>query len=102
LGPKRGRVDVRVDETDGSVSTVELKATDWDGMKPDRIRPNALRHARQVWRYISTEVETGTDVCAGVVYQWTPSSEAVRNTVEETLNERLIQVVWRTGRRKPD
>jgi len=43
---RRGRVDVRVDEEDGSVSIVELKATDWDRMKANRVRPNALRHAR--------------------------------------------------------
>jgi hypothetical protein len=84
---RRGRVDVRVDEEDGSVSIVELKATDWDRMKANRVRPNALRHARQVWRYVNAELSEGAEVCPGVVYESTPSDHAVRSLVEETLNE---------------
>jgi hypothetical protein len=48
---KRGRIDIKID--DGKdIAVVEIKATDWDRLKPGSIRSTALRHARQIWRYI--------------------------------------------------
>ena len=47
---KRGRIDIKIDERDGSVAIVEIKATNWDALMPKSIRPTAHRHARQVWR----------------------------------------------------
>lgn len=95
---KKGRIDIRIDEQDGVVTIVELKATDWDRQKPERLRPNALRHARQVWRYINDYVENrGKVVFAGIVYENEPRSEAVRLAVEEIVNAKFIQVAWRKG-----
>jgi len=48
-----------------------------------------------VWRYVNAELSESAEVCPGVVYESTPSDHAVRSLVEETLNERMIQVVWR-------
>ena len=103
---KRGRIDIKIDQRDGSAAIVEIKATDWDGLPPKRIRPTAQRHARQVWRYINDYVELQRkDVCAGVVYENEPSQDQVRALVEQVLNERFIQAVRRKGRlnatRKP-
>lgn len=50
---KRGRVDIRLKlEEDGHTVIVEIKATDWERLKAHRVRPTALRHAHQIWRYI--------------------------------------------------
>ena len=100
---KSGRIDIKINEEDGSISIVELKATDWDRIKRSRIRTTALRHARQVWRYVNDAVLTESrEVCAGVVYEREPSDEIVREEVEAALNERLLQVVWRTPSRSGD
>jgi hypothetical protein len=94
-GGRPGRIDILVDELEGFVSVVEIKATDWDRVKSHRVRLNLRRHARQVWRYIETYVEADTDVCAGIIYPKPPKDAALRSLIESFLNEEFIQVVWR-------
>lgn len=95
---KRGRIDIRID--DGKdIAVVEIKATDWDRLKPGTIRSTALRHARQIWRYIDDHVETqGRSVDPGIVYEFEPTDDAIRLEVERAINGRCVQVVWRKGR----
>ena len=92
---KKGRIDIRVEELGDFVSVIELKATDWDRILPHRIRVTALRHARQLWRYVEKELESELDVCPGVIYQKQPASQELQQRVEDILNEKMIQVVWR-------
>lgn len=97
-GTKRGRIDIRINEDDGSVSIIELKATNWDHIKPSRIRVTALRHACQVWRYINDFVENQKcQVCPGIIYEMEPTDPEVRRVVESALHERCLQVVWRNS-----
>ena len=98
---RRGRIDIRVEESEDYVSIVELKATDWDRIRAHRRRPTALRHARQVWQYARVELASGIDVCAGIIYERAPRNSKARAVVEQILNERLIQVVWRTSQLAP-
>ena len=92
---RRGRIDLRlVDEEEGHSVVVETKATDWDKMAPHRVRPNALRHARQLWRYIDAELEGGA-VLSALVYPAEPGTPGRKEEIEAILHERLIQVVWR-------
>jgi hypothetical protein len=73
---KRGRIDIRiVDEEEGISIVVELKATNWDMVAAHRIRPNVLRHARQIWRYIDTELNDNIDVVPALVYPSSPCSD---------------------------
>ncbi len=83
------------DDEEGNAVVVEIKATDWDRMKPHRVRPNALRHARQVWRYIEAELLGERSVLPALVYPKTPLTPGRKEQVEEILHERLIQVIWR-------
>ncbi len=93
---KRGRIDIQIDDADGFVTIVEIKATDWDSLKPHRIRPTVLRHARQVWRYVNDFVDAqNTEVCPSIVYEYEPRSREFREAIEQELNVRGIQVVWR-------
>lgn len=89
-----GRIDLLIDEFDGSQTIIEAKASDWDVMAVHRIRPNALRHARQVMKYVYPYWEQGIDVCASVVYPTPPTSRERRKQIETVLDERGIQVVW--------
>jgi hypothetical protein len=93
---KRGRIDLRlvVDEGEGHSIVVEMKASDWDKMAPHRVRPNALRHARQLWRYINAELEGGP-VSPAIVYPVEPQTPGRKEEIETILRERFIQVVWR-------
>jgi hypothetical protein len=95
---RRGRIDARIDEIEGlpgSVVISENKATDWDGLRRDRVRSTALRHARQIWRYIETELNVRRDVIPALVYPRTPRTSGRRKEIEQILNAQLIQVVWR-------
>ena len=92
---RRGRIDLRlVDEEDGHSVVVETKATDWDRMSAHRVRPNALRHARQLWRYIDAELES-RQVLPALVYPTEPNTPGRKEEIEAILHERSIQVVWR-------
>lgn len=92
---KHGRVDIRLGlDKDGQVVIVEIKATDWDKIKEDRVRQNAMRHAHQIWRYIDAHLNP-SDVVPAIVYPAPPKTPARKEQVEEILNERGIQVVWR-------
>lgn len=92
---RRGRIDIKlVDEDEGHTIVVEIKATNWDKMKPYRVRPNALRHVRQLWRYIEAELEEG-DVLPAIIYPRTPKTPGRKDEIEEILQEMGIQVVWR-------
>ena len=92
---KGGRVDIRLKlDEDGSVVIIEIKATNWDKLKEHRIRPTALRHSRQIWRYIEAHLSP-LDVIPAIVYPSPPTVLGRKAQIEEILNERGIQVVWR-------
>lgn len=102
---KRGRVDVFVGRPAGrarpspaldpGVGIGEIKATDWDQIDTSRIRPLALRHARQAWRYIESQLAMGESVCAAIIYPKAPKSAAKKELVEAALDTRGVQCVWR-------
>ena len=92
---KRGRADLRlIDTEEGHTILVEIKATDWDKMAAHRVRPNALRHARQIWRYINAEL-ADRPVLPALVYPSEPEMPSRKEEIERMLHERLIQVVCR-------
>jgi len=95
---KRGRVDIRLDDTkEKYVVVVELKASNWDQMAARRVRPNVLRHARQLWRYVETELDVvHHDVLPGIIYPVAPKTPGRKEEIETVLEEQGIQVVWRT------
>ncbi len=90
----RGRIDILIEEQDTSQTIIEVKATDWDAMAEHRVRPNVLRHARQVMKYVYPFWERGKDVCPGITYPHAPSSAKRQQQVEDALEQRSIQVVW--------
>jgi hypothetical protein len=98
LKGKRGRIDIRlVDEGEVHTIIVEIKSTNWDIMEPYRIRPNVLRHARQLWRYIEAEI-IKQPVIPAIIYPVSPKIPTRKQDIESILNERFIQVVWRDER----
>ena len=92
---KLGRIDLRlIDLGEGHTILVEVQASNWDRMAPHRVRPNALRHARPIWRYIEAEL-IDRPVLPAIVYPSEPDTPGRKEEIEGILHERLIQVVWR-------
>jgi hypothetical protein len=92
---RRRRIDILVRVDAEMVSVVEIKNTDWDRIADGRVRPNALRHARQVWAYVEPFLDfEQVAVCPGIIYRRVPKKAGRLLEVEKIHNERGIQVVW--------
>lgn len=101
---RTGRADVWVvfDRSPGgdalASAIFEIKATNWDAIAPLRIRPNALRMARQLWRYMDAAIEVESQsVQAYLIFPSAPSDIYVRRVVEMILAERGIVTMWWAG-----
>jgi hypothetical protein len=84
---------------DDSVSSLlfEMKNSDFDAMKPERVRANTQSHARQLHRYLgSVEVGQASSAFAMMfaVYKERPSDPVTLAVIEDTLAERGITPVW--------
>jgi hypothetical protein len=93
---RRGRADIFVDEIgDDLVSIVEIKNTDWDEIKPENIRRNVKRHARQLWEYIEFQTDSeARSVSPGIIYPKIPTDHEKLKLIEAILEGECIQVVW--------
>ena len=91
-----GRVDIFVGEDgdDVLVAVAEVKASDWDAMKPQNVRKNVRRQVRQIWDYIESQLELGKEVSPGVVFPKRPSDHDRLKLIEEMFEEEGIPVVW--------
>lgn len=95
----RGRVDIHVVADDVLEAVVEVKNTDWDLMAEHRLRPNALRHIRQVWKYVEALLEQGKEVSPGIIFPRVPSTPGRREKLEEWFGDYGIAVVWQDEER---
>ena len=97
LTGRRGRVDIFVDDDsdENHVAVIEIKASDWDRMKPKSVRRNAMRQVRQIWSYIDSQVDLeGKDVSPGIIFPTRPSDKNRLEEIEDIFNDWGIQVVW--------
>lgn len=103
----RGRIDVLIQADKhndrsgrGYCVVIEIKSTDWDNIKPHRIRPNVLRHIGQAYKYFTNFHEDGKDVILAVCYPHTPSCNKTRQYIEQICTSQWVQVVWTDEREK--
>lgn len=90
-----GRADIFVEEIgDNIISIVEIKNTDWDKIKPENIRRNVKRQARQLWGYIESQTEEGISVSPGIIYPNIPKDPEILRLIESMFESEFIQVVW--------
>ena len=97
LSGRRGRVDIFVgdDSDQNHVAVIEIKASDWNRMKPKSVRRNAMRQVRQIWSYIDSQVELdGKDVSPGIIFPNKPFDNERLEEIEKIFNDWGIQVVW--------
>jgi hypothetical protein len=95
-GNKKGRVDIFVEEIgDNLVSVVEIKNTDWDKIKPENIQRNVKRQARQIWKYIESQIDLeGKEVSPGIIFPKLPMDSERLELIESIFGDEWIQVVW--------
>jgi len=91
---KTGRLDIHVVADDVLEAVVEVKNTNWDTMAEHRLRPNVLRHIRQVWKYIDDLLEQGKEVSRGIIFPRMPTAAGRKDMLEEWFGEYGISVVW--------
>jgi len=93
---RHGRMDIFVDDIgDDQVAVIEIKATDWDRIKPSNITKNLGSHRRQVYKYIEEYLDgKGLTVCPGLIYPTAPKTSGLKERVEEYLGSYGIAVVW--------
>lgn len=93
-----GHADYLGPQHDGVSSLLfEMKNSNFDSMKPGRVRANVQSHARQLHRYLgSPEVGEASSEFAMMfaVYNERPSDDEALAVIEETLAERGITPVW--------
>ena len=94
---KRGRMDIFISEVaDDYVMIIEIKATDWDRIKPKNIKRNLYRHSKQLYNYIDKYMTIDNkDVGLGVIYPEPPKTKGLREFVEETAMAKYsFPVYW--------
>ena len=99
---RSGRIDLLLQgDEDGRPFPliIEVKNTDWDRMAAHRVRPNVLRHARQVSRYLEPyfeRLDAGelAGLQAGIIYRSRPAITDRGDLIEGTLSEFGIMLLF--------
>lgn len=87
---KSGRMDIVITyDDDDFIMIMEIKATEWDRIKPRNIRKNLWRHGRQLHRYIDKymEVDNLGSVGLAMIYPSAPKKEGLREKIEDMALE---------------
>lgn len=85
---KSGRMDILITELGDFVTILEIKATDWDRIKPKNVKKNLYRHQSQLFNYVDKYVEIDKlDVCLGIIYPRPPRRKGLREFIEKRLEE---------------
>jgi hypothetical protein len=93
-----GRADILIAEDgDDFVTILEIKATDWDRIKPKNIKRNLWSHQRQIFMYIDKYVDIeNLNVCPGIIYPYPPTTPGLRELVESYLESYGAPADWYT------
>ena len=97
----RGRVDLAVvtDDREKMLIIIEIKGTDWDKIRADRVKRNVQRHIRQLLAYLDTaigELEAGQweSVAGALLYPSRPASVISQAHIEAAAAEQAIMLTW--------
>lgn len=93
---KSGRMDILITELGDFVTILEIKATDWDKIKPANVRRNLWRHQKQLLTYVDKFLEVDRlDVCVGIIYPRPPQKPGLKGLVESCLEEEYgVPAYW--------
>ncbi len=96
LNNKKGRLDVLVTALGDFIAIYEIKATNWDLIKPKNIIKNVWSHQHQLLKYVDTYVEENIDVCLGIIYPSPPKKDGLREKIEKYLENYGTPPYWFT------
>jgi hypothetical protein len=95
------RVDLAVvtDDREKMLIIIEIKGTDWDKIRADRVKRNVQRHIRQLLAYLDTaigELEAGQweGVAGALLYPSRPASAQSLACIEAAAAEQAIMLTW--------
>ena len=89
---RKGRIDILIEDEEMAL-VLEVKSTDWDKVKRSRLREYALRHIRQLYRYVDAVIEkTGKAVCPGITYPEKPRQGDREKELLEIFEERCASI----------
>lgn len=93
---KSGRMDILVTELGDFVTILEIKATDWDRIKPKNVAKNLYCHQKQLFNYVDKYVEIDKlDVCLDIIYPKPPKKKGLREFIERRLEEKYsVPAYW--------
>ncbi len=92
---KSGRIDILISELGDFVTILEIKATDWDRIKPANIKKNLWSHQRQLFRYVDKFSEVDElGACLGIIYPKPPKTQGLRETIEGYLESYGVPAYW--------
>lgn len=98
-----GRIDLLLNVAEGACPpyyvVIEVKNTQWDRQAPHRVRPNLLRHIRQVWRYLTpllNELDKGTvsDLQGALLYPSRPRTAGRAALISALAEHEGVDVVY--------
>ena len=90
-----GRIDILLRDDKDFVAVFEIKATDWDRIKPKNVTKNLWSHQHQLLRYIDKFLQADDlSVCPGIVYPSAPRTTELRDRVESYLLDYGIPAYW--------
>jgi hypothetical protein len=92
---KSGRMDILITELGDFVTILEIKATNWDKIKPKNIKKNLCRHKKQLFNYVDKYLNVDKlHVCIGIIYPEPPRKKGLREDIEEYLEEYGVPAYW--------
>jgi len=94
---KSGRMDIIIhDESDNYVMIMEIKATDWDKIKPKNINRNLYRHSKQLFNYIDKFLTIdNNNVGLAMLYPKPPITKGLREHIEKhAMDKYSFPVYW--------
>ncbi len=83
---KSGRMDIIIHNAAGEnfVMIMEIKATDWDKIKPKNIKRNLYRHSKQLYNYIDKFMTIDKlNVGLALLYPEPPKEEGLQEHIEK-------------------
>ena len=95
---QRGRMDILIEDDGDAIAVFEIKATEWDHIRPANIRRNVYRHQKQLWDYVyKYYFVDDVGVTYGLVYPEPPVDPLLRRKIEQMAEmDYQVPVYWYT------